>query len=69
MVQHGQRPLLRPRFLSAGAVLARQEGGVQGDEAGEDVPVTVAVEPLYAGANGALQLAVDMPAEYWHQLR
>ncbi len=30
--------------------------------------VTVAVEPLYAGANGALQLAVDMPAEYWHQL-
>ncbi len=31
--------------------------------------VTVAVEPLYAGANGALQLAVDMPAEYWHQLR
>ena len=31
--------------------------------------VTVAVEPLYAGANGALQLAVDMPTEYWHQLR
>ncbi len=31
--------------------------------------VTVAVEPLYAGANGALQLAVDMPGEYWHQLR
>jgi len=31
--------------------------------------VTVAVEPLYAGANGALQLAVDMPAEYWHKLR
>ena len=30
--------------------------------------VTVAVEPLYAGANGALQLAVDMPTEYWHQL-
>jgi rod shape-determining protein MreB len=30
--------------------------------------VTVAVEPLYAGANGALQLAVDMPAEYWQQL-
>ena len=30
--------------------------------------VTVAVEPLYAGANGALQLAVDMPADYWHQL-
>ena len=31
--------------------------------------VTVVEEPLYAGANGALQLAVDMPAEYWQQLR
>ncbi|NQT19372.1 MAG: rod shape-determining protein [Planctomycetes bacterium] len=25
-------------------------------------------EPLYAGANGALQLAIDMPEEYWHRL-
>ena len=31
--------------------------------------VTVVDEPLYAGANGALQLAVDMPGEYWQQLR
>jgi rod shape-determining protein MreB and related proteins len=31
--------------------------------------VTVVEEPLYAGANGALQLAVDMPDEYWQQLR
>jgi rod shape-determining protein MreB len=31
--------------------------------------VTVVDEPLYAGANGALQLAMDMPAEYWQQLR
>jgi rod shape-determining protein MreB and related proteins len=31
--------------------------------------VTVVEEPLYAGANGALQLATDMPAEYWQQLR
>ncbi|MFW6059663.1 MAG: MamK family actin-like protein [Phycisphaeraceae bacterium] len=30
--------------------------------------VTVVDEPLYAGANGALQLAMDMPAEYWEQL-
>lgn len=30
--------------------------------------VTVAEEPLYAGSNGALQLAVDMPREYWFQL-
>lgn len=25
-------------------------------------------EPLYAGANGALQLAIDMPEEYWQKL-
>jgi rod shape-determining protein MreB len=31
--------------------------------------VTVVDEPLYAGANGALKLAVDMPGEYWQQLR
>ena len=31
--------------------------------------VAVVEEPLYAGANGALQLAVDMPGEYWQQLR
>ena len=31
--------------------------------------VIVVEEPLYAGAIGALQLAMDMPAEYWQQLR
>jgi rod shape-determining protein MreB len=31
--------------------------------------VTVVDEPLYAGANGALQLAIDMPREYWQQLK
>jgi rod shape-determining protein MreB len=31
--------------------------------------VTVVEEPLYAGANGALQLAIDMPGEFWQQLR
>jgi rod shape-determining protein MreB len=31
--------------------------------------VTIVEEPLYAGANGALQLAMDMPGEYWQQLR
>lgn len=31
--------------------------------------VTVVEEPMYAGANGALQLALDMPADYWQQLK
>jgi rod shape-determining protein MreB len=31
--------------------------------------VTHVDEPLYAGANGALQLATDMPGEFWEQLR
>src|SRR5690606_32326831 len=26
-------------------------------------------EPMYGGANGALKIAHDMPAEYWEQLR
>jgi rod shape-determining protein MreB len=30
--------------------------------------VTHVEEPLYAGANGALQLAADMPGEFWEQL-
>ena len=30
--------------------------------------VTVVEEPIYGGANGALQLALDMPSEYWQQL-
>ena len=30
--------------------------------------VTTVEEPLYAGADGALQLATDMPDEYWQQL-
>ncbi len=30
--------------------------------------VTIAEEPLFSGAHGALQLAVDMPTDYWHQL-
>ena len=31
--------------------------------------VTVVEEPMYAGANGGLQLALDMPASYWQQLK
>ena len=30
--------------------------------------VTKVEEPLYAGANGALMLAKDMPDEYWDQV-
>ena len=26
-------------------------------------------EPMYGGANGALKIAHDMPAEYWEQLK
>jgi rod shape-determining protein MreB len=31
--------------------------------------VTTVEEPIYAGANGALKVAHDMPAEYWQRLR
>jgi rod shape-determining protein MreB len=44
----------------------RIEDGLQAIGGGK---VTVVEEPLYAGANGALQLALDMPGEYWQQLR
>jgi hypothetical protein len=26
-------------------------------------------EPIYGGANGALKIAHDMPAEYWEKLK
>jgi rod shape-determining protein MreB len=44
----------------------RIEDGLQAIGGGK---VTVCEEPMYAGANGALQLALDMPADYWQQLR
>ena len=31
--------------------------------------VTHVDEPLFAGASGALKLAVDMPDDFWQQLR
>lgn len=31
--------------------------------------VTVVQEPIYAGANGALKIAHDMPEQYWQRLR
>ena len=31
--------------------------------------VTTVEEPIYAGANGALKIAQDMPGEYWQKLR
>lgn len=31
--------------------------------------VTVVEDPLYAGAAGSLQLAMDMPADYWEKLQ
>jgi rod shape-determining protein MreB len=31
--------------------------------------VTTVEEPIYAGANGALKIAYDMPLETWEQLR
>ena len=33
-----------------------------------NVKVTSVEDALYAGANGALQLAIDMPDEYWQRL-
>jgi rod shape-determining protein MreB len=30
--------------------------------------VTTVEEPVYAGANGALKIAHDMPKEFWEQL-
>jgi rod shape-determining protein MreB len=33
------------------------------------VKVTVVNDPLYAGADGALKLAREMPEEYWEELR
>jgi hypothetical protein len=30
--------------------------------------VTSVEEPLYAGADGALRLSADMPAEYWDKV-
>jgi rod shape-determining protein MreB len=44
----------------------RIEDGLQSIGGGH---VTVCEEPVYGGANGALQLAVDMPGEYWQQLK
>jgi rod shape-determining protein MreB len=41
------------------------EDGMAGIGGGK---VVVVEEPLYAGAIGALQLALDMPADYWQQL-
>ena len=31
--------------------------------------VTTVEEPLYAGANGALKIALDMPEEYWRDFK
>jgi len=31
--------------------------------------VTVVEEPLYSGSNGGLKLAMDMPMDYWQQLK
>jgi hypothetical protein len=31
--------------------------------------VVTVEEPMYAGANGALKIAHDMPAEFWEQLK
>ena len=34
----------------------------------QDFPLLIE-EPVYGGANGALKIAHDMPAEYWEKLR
>ena len=66
-----QEKLRQNIVLSGGGGLMRGlnkriEEGIQSIGGGK---VTVVDEPLYAGANGALQLALDMPGEYWQQLR
>lgn len=63
---------LRPNVLLSGGgglmrgLNKRIEDAMQAIGGGR---VTIVDEPLYAGANGALQLALDMPGEYWQQLR
>jgi rod shape-determining protein MreB len=67
-----QERLRQNILLSGGGGLMRGLNKRIEEEMLKDVgggKVTIVEEPLYAGAVGALQLAQDMPADYWQQLR
>lgn len=62
-----QETVRRNIYLAGGGSQIRGLGTMIEEQLGQTGPARVRVveDPLYAGAQGALALAQDMPAEYW----